>query len=413
MDLYFKKLCSHVILSPPRYSLGINIYRSNFMKQIYTNEQIRQCCFAYRNGEAVNRISEQRKIPRSTIYVWLKKYKDLPEINPDSYINYQRFYTQEKAQYEKLKQICKVLQTVNCTVSSPLQTKLNEIEKLYGQYSVHVLCEALGVSRSTFYNHILRNKRENAQPLLRRQVLSTAIKSSYEEYNGIYGARKIYSILNENGYTTSLKTVKKLMSDMGLKSIRSNMKKDFLKQQRKKKLNLLSRNFSASAPNQRWVGDITECYILEKKFYICAILDLFSRKIIAYKISNKATTQLVTATLRAAFAARGNPANLIFHSDQGCQYVSYAYQKLLHDLHIAQSFSKPASPRDNGVMESFFASLKQEEIYRIHYCSVKEFKCSVQRYIEFYNEKRPHGANAYKSPNEREKVYFESKKRGS
>lgn len=312
------------ILSPPRYPLGLKIYRSNIMKQPYTNEQIRQCCLAYKNGEAVNRISERLKIPRSTIYVWLKKYKDLPENNPDSYINYQRFYLQEKARCEKLEQICKVLQTVNCTMSSPLQTKLNELEKLYGQYSVHVLCEALSVSRGTFYNHILRNKRKNSQLLLHKQELSMAIKSTYEEYNGIYGARKIYYILKEHGYKTSLKTIQKLMSDMGLKSIRSNMKKDFLKQQRKKKSNLLSRDFSACAPNQRWVGDITECYILEKKFYICAILDLFSRKIIAYKISNKATTQLATATLRAAFAARGNPANLIFHSDQGCQYVSFA-----------------------------------------------------------------------------------------
>ena len=91
------------------------------MKQTYTNEQIRQCCFAYKNGEAVNRISERLKVPRSTIYVWLKKYKELPENNPDSYINYQRFFAQEKARCEKFEQICKVLQTVKCTVASPLQ----------------------------------------------------------------------------------------------------------------------------------------------------------------------------------------------------------------------------------------------------------------------------------------------------
>ena len=384
------------------------------MKQIYTNEQIRQCCFAYKNGEAVNRISKRLKVPRSTIYVWLKKYKELPENNPDSYINYQRFYAQEKARCEKFEQICKVLQTVNCTGSAPLQIKLSELEKLYGQYSVHVLCEALNVSRGTFYNHILRNKKENAQHLLRHQDLSEIIKNTYEEYNGIYGATKIYYILKANGYVTSLKTVKRLMSEMGLKSVRSNTKKLFLKEQRtKRKTNHLQHDFSATEPNTRWVGDITECYVLDKKFYICAILDLFSRKIIAYKISNKASTQLTTATLKDAFTNRGNPNNLIFHSDQGCQYVSYAYQKLLHDLHITQSFSKLASPHDNSVMESFFSSFKKEETYRIHYRSVKEFKESVHRYIEFYNSERLHGANAYKSPNERERIYFESKKRGS
>ena len=107
------------------------------------------------------------------------------------------------------------------------------------------------------------------------------------------------------------------MSEMGLKSIRSNTKKLFLKDQRaNKKTNLIQQDFSASEPNLRWVGDITEFYILDKKFYICAILDLFSRKVGAYKISNKQTTQLTTATLKAAYANRGNPENLIFHSDQ-------------------------------------------------------------------------------------------------
>lgn len=384
------------------------------MKQTYTNEQIRQCCFAYKKGVPVNQIAKRLKIPRSTIYIWLKKYKELPENNPDSYINYQRFYSQEKARCEKLEQVCKVLQTVNCTVRSPLQTKLSELEKLYGQYSVHVLCEALGVSRGTFYNHILRNKRENTHSNVRRQELSEAVKATYEEYNGIYGSRKIHPILKEKGFQVSLKFVKTLMSQMGLKSIRTGMKNDFKKaQQKKKRENLLKQNFSVQEPNRRWVGDITECNVLSKKFYVCIILDLFSRKIIAYKISNRETAQLVNATLKAAFVARGNPKDLIFHSDQGGQYVSYSFQKLLHDLHITQSFSKPATPHDNGVMEAFNSSFKQEEIYRIHYRSVKEFKESVQRYMEFYNSKRLHGTNAYKSPDERERVYFESKKRGS
>lgn len=398
----------------PRYPLGINIFRSNFMKQTYTNEQIRQCCFAYKNGETVERISKRLKIPRSTIYFLLKKYKELPENDPDSFINYQRYYAQEKARREKLEQICKVLQTVNCTMYSPLQTKLNELEQLYGQYSVHVLCEALGVSRGTFYNHIFRNKRENAQPIIRQQELSEIVKATYEEYNGIYGAGKIHAVLKEKGFRVSLKYVKKLMNQMSLKSIRSSTKKDFKKALLKKKReNLLKQNFSVHEPNLRWVGDITECYVLNKKFYICIILDFFSRKIIAYKISNRETAQLVNATLKLAFVARGNPNGLIFHSDQGGQYVSYSFQKLLHDLHITQSFSKPATPHDNGVMEAFNSSFKQEEVYRVHYRSVKEFKDSVQRYMEFYNSKRLHGTNAYKSPNEREKVYFESKKRGS
>ncbi len=223
------------------------------MKQIYTNEQIRQCCFAYKNGEAVERISKRLKIPRSIIYVWIKKYKDLPENNPNSFIFYQRYYAQEKARCEKLEQICKVLQTVNCTVSSPLQIKLCELKKLYGQYSVHVLCEALGVSRGTFYNHIFRNKLENAQPIIREKGLSEVVKAIYEEYNGIYGAGKIHAVLKEKGFQVSLKYVKRLMNQMNIKSIRSGMKKEYMKAQRKKKrVNLLLQNFTVSEPNLRW-----------------------------------------------------------------------------------------------------------------------------------------------------------------
>lgn len=270
------------------------------------------------------------------------------------------------------------------------------------------------MSRGTFYNHIFRNKRENALPKIRQQELSDVVKATFEENNGIYGAGKIHALLKEKGLRISLKNVKKLISKMGLKSIRSGTKKEFMKAQRKKRReNLLLQNFTVPEPNLRWVGDITECYILGKKFYICAILDLFSRKIVAYKISNKETAQLVNATMKSAFIERGNPDGLIFHSDQGGQYVSYSFQRLLHDLHITQSFSKPATPHDNGVMESFFSSFKQEEVYRIHYRSVTEFKESVRRYFEFYNSNRLHGANAYKSPNERERVYFESNKRGS
>ena len=134
-------------------------------------------------------------------------------------------------------------------------------------------------------------------------------------------------------------------------------------------------------------------------------MDLFSRKIVAYKISNRSTTQLITATFKIAYQERNQPTNLIFHSDRGCQYTSYAYQKLLSDLGVTQSFSRTRTPGDNSVMESFFASLKKEELYRRDYQSIKEFKNSVMNYMTFYNEVRPQEFLRYISPNEKERRY--------
>ena len=192
---------------------------------------------------------------------------------------------------------------------------------------------------------------------------------------------------------------------MQLKSIRSTIKKTFMKEQTaNKKKNLLQHDFAATAPDQRWVGDITQFRFAEHKVYICVIIDLYSRKVIAYKISSTATTQLVTSTFKRAYNAR-QPQTLIFHSDRGGQYTSYAYQKLLHSLNITQSFSRARSPSDNSVIESFFASLKKEELYRIIYPSLKVFKKRVEQYIEFYNEKRPHSTLNYISPNEKERRY--------
>ena len=120
--------------------------------------------------------------------------------------------------------ICEVLKLVNCNCDAPLRTKLNELEKLYGQFSIHVLCEALGVSRGTFYNHIFRNKRENSSYAKRRAELSKVILEIHEHNRGVLGSDKILSILHTQGYHTSKKMVRELMKNMGLKSFRVGAK---------------------------------------------------------------------------------------------------------------------------------------------------------------------------------------------
>nr|WP_326184209.1 IS3 family transposase [uncultured Oscillibacter sp.] len=129
---------------------------------------------------------------------------------------------------EKLENVVTILKTVNCTIHAPLKEKLSELELLYGQYDVHTLCEALEVPRGTFYNHILRNKRGNAWFEKRREVYRILIREVFDEYRQVLGAEKIRMILMQRGHQVSTKFVAGLMREMGLSSVRSTAKQDYL-----------------------------------------------------------------------------------------------------------------------------------------------------------------------------------------
>lgn len=151
------------------------------------------------------------------------------------------------------------------------------------------------------------------------------------------------------------------MKEMGLRSLRSRAKKDYPQWQKLHETkNVLQQNFSMAEPNLAWVNDCTQFTLFEKTYHLCAILDLYSRKILAYKISPKASTQLVTATFKMAYEARNPDFRLVFHSDRGCQYTSYDFRDLLINNDATQSSSRLGTPYDNGLMESFFSSFKQE-----------------------------------------------------
>ena len=197
------------------------------------------------------------------------------------------------------------------------------------------------------------------------------------------------------------------MKELGIQSVGVNAKRTYTSEIRIKR-NLLNQNFNVDAPNRVWVGDITQFWWDGKRFYICVVLDLFSRKIVAYKVSKNCSSKLVTATLRYAYENRGRPQNLIFHSDRGAQYTSAGYVNLLRSLGITQSFSRSGSPYDNAVIESFFNLLKKEELHRRVYRSEQEFLRCVDEYISFYNSSRPHRYNNYKSPDSTEKLFEKS-----
>ena len=259
-----------------------------------------------------------------------------------------------------------IIRLTGCISNVPLQKKLVFLESLYQKpdnpYSVYELCEALDVARGTFYNHIFRradrSKRDQEQARLMRLV-----QQVFDDSAQRFGAEKIRIALTD--------------------SIHPDAKKQFKKRQQYKKQNLLEQQFTAERPNQIWVSDITYFKINDYWLYFCMILDLFSRRVIGYRVSRNASTHLVTSTFRDAYQARGNPIGLTFHSDRGAQYTSATLTELLQKCGAKQSFSATARPHDNAVAEAFFASFKKEEAYRREYTSEQSYRKSVAQYVQF------------------------------
>ena len=163
--------------------------------------------------------------------------------------------------------------------------------------------------------------------------------------------------------------------------------------------NLLDRQFVASAPNQKWVADFTCLWTAEGWLYVAVVLDLFSRRIVGWSMQSSMTAQLVTDALTMAVWRRGKPEAVLHHSDQGSQYTSDRFQRLLLELGITCSMSRAGDVWDNSAMESFFKSMKTERTDRRVYGSRAAAKADVFDYIErFYNGQRRHSTLGYLSP---------------
>ena len=259
----------------------------------------------YRAGESVAEICADSGVARSTFYTWIKPYT--VTLTDSGHAVSQQAFIKMKQKLQKLEQMIEILQKVNCTVSAPLQEKLQELARLHGQYSVHALCEALCVSRGTFYNHIFRRKEVTAYGK-RRAEMKEHIQTAFDESQQRFGANKIAAVLADQGVRTSPKYVAELMREMGLQSVSIYSKRDYQKSERlAKKQNILQRQFKVDDPNPVWISDITCLKVNGKYLYVCVILDLFSRKVVAHRVSPKNSTYLVTSTFRQAYRNRNEP----------------------------------------------------------------------------------------------------------
>lgn len=350
-------------------------------------------------------ICEKHHIAQSTLYRWLKEYETTDQ--GQTAMDYNTLLRQQS----RLDHILQIIRLSGIIDAVPLQKHLEILAKLheqFDQYNVHDLCEALAVSRGTFYNHIFR-KADRTKYLEEQQALKLHIQQIFDDSKQRYGAEKIRVTLAESGIKVGTKRIRSIMQELGLESIRENAKRDYKKRQEYQKRNLLNQNFSAKRINEVWVSDITYFKIRDYAVYLYVIIDLFSRRVVGYRVSKKSSTHLVTATFKAAFQDRGLPANLTFHSDRGGQYISDTFRFLLRECNGTQSFCNTGRPYDNAVAETFFATFKKEEAYRRDCSSEADFRKSVDAYIQFYNEVRPHQTLAYKSPTRFEELYGNKK----
>lgn len=190
-----------------------------------TEEEKQAFVKRYQAGETVLQICSENQIPRSTFYRWIQKYQETVT-KTDAIVTPQEFLHMQR-KVEKLEGMVQVLKTVDCTVTSPLQDKLKALETMYGQFNVHTLCDALDVPRGTFYNHILRNKKENTLAAKRREKIKLQIQNIYDDSQQIYGAGKITAIFKNQGVTTSPKYVSGLMKELGISSVGKAAKQEY------------------------------------------------------------------------------------------------------------------------------------------------------------------------------------------
>ncbi len=372
----------------------------------YDEKEKRTLVSLYYNGKSVTEICQDHQIPRSTFYSWIQAYRPVESKDSSRTITPKDFDTLLR-RCGKQEQIIAVLKSIPAITNATTQEKLAVLEPLYGQFSVHVLCEALDVPRGTFYNHIKRNKRDNSSYAKHREELRTAIQEIFEESRQTFGSERICAVLHERGYRAGTTLVRELMTEMGLSSVSTTSKRQWKKSNSyERKANILQRQFHVDAPNCIWISDVTCMKLKDRYYYLCAIVDLYSRKVIAHKVSTRNSTQLITATLRMAYDSRMPGENLIFHSDQGSQYTSHAFRQMLKKLKITQSFSNAGTPHDNAVMESFFSVFKREEFYRRTYRSETEMCKKISEYIAFYNQKRPHTTLNLQTPEQYEDAFF-------
>lgn len=265
------------------------------------------------------------------------------------------------------------------------------------------MLEIRGMARSTFYYHT-RNCGDKYRDIRKD------IYRRFLHHRKRYGYRRICEEMRSDGIVINHKTVAMLMRMMGLRAERRRKRyRSFKGEVGRIAPNLLDRDFSATAPNQKWTTDVTQIHIGGQRMYLSPILDMWDGSVISYSLSSVPGLEMISSMLDKAFRKHKDVSGLVMHSDQGWQYQHRMYQKALQSHGIIQSMSRRGNCLDNAMMESFFALMKNELLYANEYESVEEFKRDLRIYIRYYNEERIK-LRLGMSPAQYRKCYYENNK---
>jgi putative transposase len=277
--------------------------------------------------------------------------------------------------------------------------KFGFVAKHRGTWPVDRLCEALGVSRSGFYAWRQRPTSERART---DALILVTVRSSFALSDRTYGARRVLGDVQDAGHVCGRQRVARLMRQEALLARPKRRARPTASGERPGHAiapNVLDREFTATAPNQKWVADFTHIWTSEGWLYVAVVLDLFARRVVGWAMHPTMTAQLVTDALTMAVWRRGEVEALLHHSDRGSQYTSESFQRLLADLGVTCSMSRSGNVWDNSVMESFFSTLKTERTNRKHYVTRDAARADVFDYVErFYNPLRRHSTLGNVSP---------------
>lgn len=277
-------------------------------------------------------------------------------------------------------------------------------------FRIEKMCSVLSVSRSGFYKWLNATESERCK---RRQRIARRVQFHFKDTQGIYGARKITHQLHTEGIQTTERTVSRIMKENHLRSCTvKKFKVQTTDSSHSMPIspNILNQQFKTNSPNKVWVTDITYIRTRQGMMYLASVLDLYTRKIVGWKLGNRMTVDLVLSALDQAYKAQRPAKGLLHHSDRGSQYASSEYRERIKKYGMISSMSRKGNCYDNACIESFHSLLKREYVHHRKFLTRLDAEQGIYWYIEFfYNRKRIHSSLGYLSPDRFESKYYRKK----
>ncbi|NMB83458.1 MAG: IS3 family transposase [Ignavibacteria bacterium] len=349
----------------------------------------------------VSELSKELGISEQVIYRWYKK--DGPKSKEEEKVSEQEKELRELrarlADVTEERDILKKAKHLLKTRDLEVDEFLKENQKEHG---IEKMCKVLEVSRSNYYKRVNRDKSKRAKE---NKGLLEKIREVFRESKERYGSPRITAELKRSGISCNKKRIARLMSKYGIaaKMFRKYRNTTNSNHDKEKSENILGGEFNRQRANEVWTGDITYISTEEGWLYLAAVIDIYSRKVIGWQLDKHMGSDLAEKALKNALLDRRVEEGIIFHSDQGIQYASESFRKILKDNGFIQSMSRKGNCYDNAITETFFHTLKTELMQRTKYKTREEARKSIFEYIEiFYNRKRLHSAIGYRPPVEYE-----------